>query len=47
MAKQKISMQDFLKNLAEEGNSIESVKKEIRGADDARCGYYDGKLNPK
>ena len=29
--KQKMSMQDFLKNLAKEGNSIESVKKEIRG----------------
>ena len=29
--KQKLSMQDFLKNLAKEGNSIESVKKEIRG----------------
>ena len=31
VAKQKLSMQDFLKNLAKEGNSIESVKKEIRG----------------
>ncbi len=30
MAKQKLSMQDFLKNLAKEGNSLESVKKEIR-----------------
>jgi parvulin-like peptidyl-prolyl isomerase len=30
-SKQKLSMQDFLKNLAKEGNSIESVKKEIRG----------------
>jgi len=29
--KQKLSMQDFLKSLAKEGNSIESVKKEIRG----------------
>jgi parvulin-like peptidyl-prolyl isomerase len=29
--KQKMSMQDFLKSLAKEGNSIESVKKEIRG----------------
>jgi peptidyl-prolyl cis-trans isomerase SurA len=29
--KQKISMQDLLKSLAKEGNSIESVKKEIRG----------------
>ena len=31
LAKQKLSMQDFLKNLAQEGNSLESVKKEIRG----------------
>ena len=31
VAKQKLSMQEFLKNLAKEGNSIESVKKEIRG----------------
>ena len=31
LAKQKLSMQDFLKNLAKEGNSLESVKKEIRG----------------
>jgi len=30
MAKQKLSMQDFLRNLAKEGNSLESVKKEIR-----------------
>jgi len=30
MTKQKLSMQDFLKNLAKEGNSLESVKKEIR-----------------
>lgn len=30
MAKQKLSMQDFLKNLAKEGNTLESVKKEIR-----------------
>jgi parvulin-like peptidyl-prolyl isomerase len=30
MAKQKLSMQDFLKNLAKEGNSLDSVKKEIR-----------------
>jgi len=30
MAKQKLSMQDFLKNIAKEGNSLESVKKEIR-----------------
>jgi peptidyl-prolyl cis-trans isomerase SurA len=30
MTKQKLSMQDFLKNLDKEGNSIESVKKEIR-----------------
>ncbi len=30
MNKQKLSMQDFLKNLDKEGNSIESVKKEIR-----------------
>jgi Parvulin-like peptidyl-prolyl isomerase len=29
--KQKLSMQDFLKGIAKEGNSIESVKKEIRG----------------
>ena len=29
--KQKLSMQDFLKSLAKEGNSMESVKKEIRG----------------
>ena len=29
--KQKLSMQDFLKGLAKEGNTIESVKKEIRG----------------
>jgi parvulin-like peptidyl-prolyl isomerase len=29
--KQKLSMQDFLKSLAKESNSIESVKKEIRG----------------
>jgi len=27
MAKQKLSMQDFLRNLAKEGNSLESVKK--------------------
>jgi parvulin-like peptidyl-prolyl isomerase len=31
LAKQKLSMQDYLKNLAQEGNSLESVKKEIRG----------------
>ena len=31
LTKQKLSMQDFLKNLDKEGNSIESVKKEIRG----------------
>ena len=30
MAKQKLSMQDFSKNLAKEGNSLDSVKKEIR-----------------
>ncbi|MDD5525148.1 MAG: peptidylprolyl isomerase [Smithella sp.] len=30
MTKQKLSMQDFLKNLAKEGNSLDSVKKEIR-----------------
>ena len=30
MSKQKLSMQDFLKNLAKEGNSLDSVKKEIR-----------------
>ncbi len=30
LAKQKISMQDFVKNLAKEGNTLESVKKEIR-----------------
>jgi len=30
MSKQKMSMQDFLKNLAKEGNSLDSVKKEIR-----------------
>jgi len=30
IAKQKLSMQDFLKNLAQEGNSLESVKKDIR-----------------
>jgi parvulin-like peptidyl-prolyl isomerase len=30
-AKQKLSMQKYLKNLAQEGNSLESVKKEIRG----------------
>ena len=30
VTKQKLSMQDFLKNLDKEGNSIESVKKEIR-----------------
>jgi len=30
LTKQKISMPDFLKNIAEEGKSIESVKKEIR-----------------
>ncbi|MGA2781636.1 MAG: peptidylprolyl isomerase [Smithella sp.] len=29
--KQKLSMQDFLKNLAKEGKSIEYVKKEMRG----------------
>ena len=29
--KQKLSMQDFLKGLDKEGNTIESVKKEIRG----------------
>ena len=31
LAKQKLSMQEYLKNLAQEGNSLESVKKEIRG----------------
>ena len=31
LAKQKLSMQEYLKNLAKEGNSLESVKKEIRG----------------
>lgn len=31
LAKQKISMDTYSKNLAQEGNSIESVKKEIRG----------------
>jgi len=31
LAKQKLSMQEYLKNLANEGNSLESVKKEIRG----------------
>ncbi|MCX5850180.1 MAG: peptidylprolyl isomerase [Deltaproteobacteria bacterium] len=31
LSKQKLSMQDFLKSLAREGNSIESVKKDIRG----------------
>lgn len=30
LMKQKMSMQDFLKNLASEGSSIETVKKEIR-----------------
>jgi parvulin-like peptidyl-prolyl isomerase len=30
MAKQKLSMQDFSKNLAKEGNSLDAVKKEIR-----------------
>ena len=29
--KQKLSMQEFLKNIAKEGNSIDFVKKEIRG----------------
>jgi peptidyl-prolyl cis-trans isomerase SurA len=29
--KQKISLQEYLKNLAREGNSLDSVKKEIRG----------------
>ena len=31
LTKQKISLQEYLKNLAREGNSLESVKKEIRG----------------
>ena len=31
LAKQKLSMQEYLKNLAREGNSLDSVKKEIRG----------------
>ena len=31
LTKQKLSMQEYLKNLAREGNSLESVKKEIRG----------------
>jgi parvulin-like peptidyl-prolyl isomerase len=31
LAKQKLSMQEYLKNLAQEGNSLEFVKKEIRG----------------
>ena len=31
LVKQKISMQEYLKNLAKEGNTLEFVKKEIRG----------------
>jgi parvulin-like peptidyl-prolyl isomerase len=31
LAKQKLSMQEFSKNLAQEGKSLDSVKKEIRG----------------
>jgi len=31
LAKQKLSMQEFSKNLAKEGKSLDSVKKEIRG----------------
>jgi peptidyl-prolyl cis-trans isomerase SurA len=31
LAKQKINMEKYLKNLAREGNSLETVKKEIRG----------------
>jgi peptidyl-prolyl cis-trans isomerase SurA len=31
LAKQKLSMQQYLKNLAKEGNTLEAVKKEIRG----------------
>ena len=31
LAKQKLSLPEYLKNLAREGNSLESVKKEIRG----------------
>jgi parvulin-like peptidyl-prolyl isomerase len=31
LTKQKISLQEYLKNLAREGNSLEAVKKEIRG----------------
>jgi parvulin-like peptidyl-prolyl isomerase len=31
LAKQKLSMQEYLKNLAKEGNSLDFVKKEIRG----------------
>lgn len=31
LAKQKLSMQEYLKNLVREGNSLDSVKKEIRG----------------
>ncbi len=31
LAKQKLSLQEYLKNLAKEGNTLESVKKEIRG----------------